>query len=123
MALITTRAFTCNLVCRYYRVMVTGVDRRAEDAQHAAKAFRLVAQAWLEMRAEACLAAASICALDIMVLGGIWYVCVCVSGHVWSGMCVCVCVCVCVSGHVCGCVCVYSIRVRSCTSSNLCLET
>mmetsp|Transcript_8382 Transcript_8382/g.22378 ORF Transcript_8382/g.22378 Transcript_8382/m.22378 type:complete len:422 (+) Transcript_8382:46-1311(+) len=58
---------------RYYRVMATGVYRRAADAEYAARAFRAVAQAWFEMRAEACVAAASVCALDVMALGGMWY--------------------------------------------------
>eukprot|EP00983_Pelagomonas_calceolata_P054863 1143883-Pelagomonas_calceolata.AAC.6 len=57
---------------RYYRVMATGVYRRAADAEYAARAFRAVAQAWFEMRAEACVAAASVCALDVMALGGMW---------------------------------------------------
>lgn len=54
--------------------MATGVYRRAVDAEHAANAFRFVVQAWLETRAEACLTAASICALDVMALGGLWWV-------------------------------------------------
>ncbi|KAF5829501.1 hypothetical protein DUNSADRAFT_15985, partial [Dunaliella salina] len=58
---------------RYYRVMATGVYRRAADAEYAARAFRAVAQAWFEMRAEACVAAAGVCALDVMALGGMWY--------------------------------------------------
>ncbi len=57
---------------RYYRVMATGVQSKAADAERASAAFKAVAGVFLQNRAEVSRAAALVTFLDVMLLGGTW---------------------------------------------------
>ncbi|MEW5314206.1 MAG: hypothetical protein WDW38_005720 [Sanguina aurantia] len=54
---------------RYYRVMLNG----PAEASRAAIAFRAVAQAWAESKAEACTIGAAITFVDVSYFGVLWY--------------------------------------------------
>lgn len=58
---------------RYYRLTTMSVGSRQEDAEHAALAFRCVSQVYLETRGDAALLAGAFTFLEVLFLGGLWY--------------------------------------------------
>lgn len=58
---------------RYYRLMAMDMSHRETNAARAALAFQSVAEAWLDARNDAALAAMGLCALDVMAMGALWY--------------------------------------------------